>query len=107
MTILFSDVVGFTEIAATHATAQIVMMLNEMFTRFDALCDLHGVYKVETIGALGRCSRAAVEHGGLRASAAGSAGRGVSFVCSCAFLRRRARLPLVPLGIKRGLYRWQ
>lgn len=50
VTILFSDVQGFTAMSAALPTTSIVHMLNEMFTRFDDLCDQNGVYKVETIG---------------------------------------------------------
>jgi adenylate cyclase len=46
VTILFSDIVGFTEIAGASATEDLISMLNRMFTAFDALVDKHGVYKV-------------------------------------------------------------
>jgi class 3 adenylate cyclase len=46
VTILFSDIVGFTEIAGASATEDLIIMLNKMFTAFDALVDKHGVYKV-------------------------------------------------------------
>ena len=50
VTILFSDIVGFTKLTAAVPTNEIIIMLNDMFTRFDALTEKHGVYKVETIG---------------------------------------------------------
>nr|XP_008104486.1 PREDICTED: guanylate cyclase soluble subunit beta-2 isoform X1 [Anolis carolinensis] len=49
-TILFSDVVTFTNICAQCEPIQIVLMLNEMYLRFDRLTTVHDVYKVETIG---------------------------------------------------------
>jgi len=49
-TILFSDIVSFTSVAAILDTRDVVLLLNEMFTLFDALVDKHGIYKVETIG---------------------------------------------------------
>ncbi|XP_008064283.2 guanylate cyclase soluble subunit beta-2 [Carlito syrichta] len=49
-TILFSDVVTFTNICATCEPTQIVNMLNSMYSRFDRLTSVHEVYKVETIG---------------------------------------------------------
>ncbi|XP_065097208.1 guanylate cyclase soluble subunit beta-2 [Paramisgurnus dabryanus] len=49
-TILFSDVVTFTNICAACEPIQIVNMLNAMYSRFDRLTNVHGVYKVETIG---------------------------------------------------------
>ncbi|GLC61564.1 hypothetical protein PLESTB_001770200 [Pleodorina starrii] len=50
VTILFSDIRGFTNLATEWPTEQIILMLNNMFTAFDRLCDQMGVYKVETIG---------------------------------------------------------
>lgn len=50
VTILFSDIVGFTSLAASTPTSEIILMLNDMFSRFDELTEKHSVYKVETIG---------------------------------------------------------
>jgi class 3 adenylate cyclase len=47
---LFSDIVGFTTLAASMSTAEVIIMLNQMFTAFDADVDELGVCKVETIG---------------------------------------------------------
>ncbi|KAM6945328.1 guanylate cyclase soluble subunit beta-2 [Aplochiton taeniatus] len=49
-TILFSDVVTFTNICADCEPIQIVNMLNSMYSKFDRLTSVHDVYKVETIG---------------------------------------------------------
>ncbi|CAI9578512.1 unnamed protein product [Staurois parvus] len=49
-TILFSDVVTFTNICSACEPIQIVNMLNAMYSRFDRLTNVHDVYKVETIG---------------------------------------------------------
>ncbi|XP_052588952.1 guanylate cyclase soluble subunit beta-2-like [Peromyscus californicus insignis] len=49
-TILFSDVVTFTNICAVCEPIQIVNMLNSMYSKFDRLTNVHEVYKVETIG---------------------------------------------------------
>ncbi|CAH1244445.1 GUCY1B3 [Branchiostoma lanceolatum] len=50
VTILFSDIVTFTNICAMCKPIQIVQLLNEMYLRFDRLTTVHDVYKVETIG---------------------------------------------------------
>nr|XP_016780788.2 guanylate cyclase soluble subunit beta-2 [Pan troglodytes] len=49
-TILFSDVVTFTNICTACEPIQIVNMLNSMYSKFDRLTSVHAVYKVETIG---------------------------------------------------------
>ena len=46
VTILFSDVVNFTEICSRISPMEVVCMLNAMYSIFDRLTELHGVYKV-------------------------------------------------------------
>lgn len=50
VSILFTDIVGFTELAASIPTEHLIRMLDQLFAAFDDLTSLHGVYKVETIG---------------------------------------------------------
>lgn len=45
-----SPVVGFTSLAASVHTTDLVVMLNELFSAFDALMESHGCYKVEARG---------------------------------------------------------
>ena len=46
VTIIFADIVGFTALSATRSPESVMAMLDNLFTRFDALCARHAVYKV-------------------------------------------------------------
>ena len=50
VTLFFSDVVGFTEMAAELAPWEVIDMLNILYTVMDFLSEKFGLYKVETIG---------------------------------------------------------
>ncbi len=50
VTILFADIVGFTEYASGRDPGVVVERLNEVFSRFDALTESHGLEKIKTIG---------------------------------------------------------
>jgi len=49
-TILFSDIVGFTEISDHLAPEEVVDMLDVLFSRYDALSDRFKLEKIKTIG---------------------------------------------------------
>lgn len=50
VTVLFADIVGFTEMSAHVDAAQVVAMLNEVFSEFDLLAEKHHLEKIKTIG---------------------------------------------------------
>jgi adenylate cyclase len=49
-TILFADLVNFTQISTTMSATKLVYLLNEIFSTFDQLTDKHGLEKIKTIG---------------------------------------------------------
>jgi adenylate cyclase len=49
-TILFSDLVGFTELAARLPAGRTIELLGLLFSRFDELAAAHGLEKIKTIG---------------------------------------------------------
>jgi class 3 adenylate cyclase len=50
VTILFADLVGFTELSQRTSPAALVELLNRIFFAFDALSDRHALEKIKTIG---------------------------------------------------------
>jgi adenylate cyclase 9 len=50
VSILFADIVGFTQMSSTKTAEQLVEILNDLFERFDRLCSIHGCEKISTLG---------------------------------------------------------
>ncbi len=50
VTILFADVVGFTQLSSRLLPSQLLDLLEEIFGKFDQLAHRHGVEKIKTIG---------------------------------------------------------
>jgi adenylate cyclase len=49
-TVLFADVVGFTQLSSQISAAELVVLLNKLFSMFDQLAEKHGAEKIKTIG---------------------------------------------------------
>jgi adenylate cyclase len=49
-TVMFADIVGFTQIASRLEPVQIFALLNRLFSEFDNLAERHGLEKIKTIG---------------------------------------------------------
>lgn len=50
VSILFADIVGFTKMSANKSAPALVGLLNDLFGRFDRLCELTGCEKISTLG---------------------------------------------------------
>jgi adenylate cyclase len=48
--LLFADVVGFTELSAKMTPTDVVVLLNDLFARFDRIVARYGLEKIKTIG---------------------------------------------------------
>lgn len=50
VTVLFADIVGFTELSAKISPIELVKLLNQIFSMFDGLAEKHQLEKIKTIG---------------------------------------------------------
>lgn len=50
ITVLFADIVGFTQIATSLPAIQVVNLLNQIFSAFDRLSEQYALEKIKTIG---------------------------------------------------------
>jgi class 3 adenylate cyclase len=50
VSVLFADIVGFTELSARMSPTELVKRLNVIFSQFDQLAEEYGVEKIKTIG---------------------------------------------------------
>ncbi|KAF3884138.1 MULTISPECIES: adenylate/guanylate cyclase domain-containing protein [Nostocales] len=50
VSVLFADIVGFTQLSCQKTPAELVEFLNKIFSKFDQLAAKHGLEKIKTIG---------------------------------------------------------
>ena len=50
VTVLFADIVNFTQMTEQQSATNVVDFLNQVFSRFDRLAESHGLEKIKTIG---------------------------------------------------------
>lgn len=50
VTVLFADLIGFTRFAESQDAVDVVGLLNDLFSRFDALVGQYGLEKIKTLG---------------------------------------------------------
>jgi adenylate cyclase len=50
VSVMFADIVGFTQLSASISPKELVHLLNDIFSKFDQLAEKHGLEKIKTIG---------------------------------------------------------
>jgi serine/threonine protein kinase len=50
VTVYFSDIVNYTTISSGLSATKVSSLLDRLYTKFDDICEVHNVFKVETVG---------------------------------------------------------
>ena len=97
-TIIFTDIVGFTKLAAEMTPSELVRKLGLLFSQFDHLSEKHGVEKIKTIG------DAYMAASGLPEPRPDHAAAAVAFARELVAESGRADWPNPPLRIRVGVH---
>ena len=101
VSIVFSDLVGFTQLSRRIDATRLVAVLNQLFTAFDAAAAEHGMHKIKTIG------DAYMAVGGVvdAASAHGPAENAAGFAFAMVRITRELSAAIdIPLDVRVGLH---
>ena len=80
VSIVFSDLVGFTELSQRVSAPELVAILNRIFSAFDEAAELHGMHKIKTIGDAYMAVGGVVGHPDQRGSAFNAADFGFAMI---------------------------
>ncbi|MDP1535663.1 MAG: adenylate/guanylate cyclase domain-containing protein [Burkholderiales bacterium] len=65
VTVMFADIIDFTRLAEEVPPKAMVELLNEVFSKFDAMADVHRLEKIKTIGDAYMVAGGLLEHDGI------------------------------------------
>ncbi len=65
VTVMFADIVDFTRLSAELPPKAVVELLNEVFSRFDAMAEQHHLEKIKTVGDAYLVAGGLLEHDGV------------------------------------------
>lgn len=91
--VIFTDIVGFSRLSLDMKPLKVMDMLQDLFSRFDALCDRYGIQKLETIGDAYLCTVGLFEEDPDNNSLAESAANALKMAKEMVREARQIRLP--------------